>query len=104
MGMQERAFRPLAATQTATATASSAVISLNYTMGTRSVRVANVGANAINLNIGTAVSVAATTTTSLVMLGNTVEVFTLAPAENYIAVIANTTTGSVVYCTVGEGL
>jgi len=104
MGMQERAFRPLAATQTATATASSAVITLNNTMGTRAVRIANVGANAINVQIGTATNVAATTTSSLVMLGNTVEVFTAQVGENYIAVIANTTTGSVVYTTVGEGL
>lgn len=102
--MQERAFRPLGATQTATATAASAVVALGYTMGTRSIRVVNYGANPINLAIGNAATVAATTTNSMLMLGNTVEVFTMPTDATHVALIANTTTGSVVYLQVGEGL
>lgn len=103
MGMQERAFRPLGATQTATATAASAVVALGYTQGTRAIRVSNVGANQINLAFGNAATVAATTTASMHMLGNTVNIFTMPTDTTHVAIIATSTTGSVVYLQVGEG-
>lgn len=104
MSMQTRAFRPLSATQNATVTAGSAAIALNNLNGTRAVRVANVGAGTIFINFGEAATTAATTTTSMVMLANTVEVFTAGPAVSHVAVINGTATNNVVYTTVGEGL
>jgi len=104
MTMQTRAFAPKGATVTATATASSATITIPWTVGSRAVRIVNFGANAINIEFGQGATVTATTTASMLMLGNTVEVFSTPTNTDRVAVIATSTTGSVVYVQSGEGL
>ena len=104
MSMETRAFRPIGATTTATATAGSAVVTLPYTQGSRSVRIANVGADHVNIEFGAGATVTATTTASMLVLGNTVEVFSTPVGVDRVAVIAYSTTGSVVFIQCGEGV
>lgn len=100
MGMQDRAFQPGGTvTQTLAVTAGAASITLNNTAGTRAVRVVNNGSTAVWLAFGTT----ATTTDGMIMLGNTVESFTLPQACSAISFISTGVAGTV-YVTTGEGM
>lgn len=100
MGMQERAFQPgPTVTQNLAVTAGAVSITLNNTVGTRSVRVVNNGSTAIWL----AVNATATTTQGMIMLGNTVESFTLPQQATSISFISTGAAGTV-YVTTGEGI
>lgn len=100
MGMQDRAFQPgPTVTQSLAVTAGAAAITLNNTVGTRSVRVVNNGTTAVWLAIGST----ATTTQGMVMLGNTVETFTLPQQASSISFISTGAAGTV-YVTTGEGI
>jgi hypothetical protein len=83
-------------------TGSSQVLAVNSTaIGTRSVRVANIGSQTIFIKFGTAnTTVSATSGTP--MIPNSVETFLLRNEVTHIAAIAGST-GSTMYVTVGEG-
>ena len=106
MTTQIRAWKPFKVN----ATVNTAVTGSNQTLalgagvglGTVAVRVANIGTQTIFIDFGTSNTVAATAT-SIPMLANTVEVFTIPNDVTHIAFVAGTT-GSTVYVTVGEGL
>jgi hypothetical protein len=103
--MQTRAFRVLAATITQSVTAASVAVALNYNNGTRAVRIVNSGTTPIAVQFG--VSTATTTavaTTSTVMLGNTVEVFTIPPELQAVATIGVGGAAGTAYIQIGEGL
>lgn len=103
---QLRAFKPYGANVTVNAavTTSSAALAFGSggSIGTKSVRIANVGSNTIFITFGTG-SATAATTTSLPMLGNTVEVFTVNADNTHVAHISGAA-GNTIYVTVGEGL
>lgn len=71
-------------------------------IGYRSIRVVNAGTQTVFLKFGSSASVASTTT-SLPMLANTVEVFVLDNDTTAIAAIAGST-GSTIYVDVGQGI
>lgn len=89
------------ATVSATATSSSVVL----TAGSSSLRVVNFGTNPISIKTGLA-SAGAVTAVVLqgpVILSGTVEVFSIPPDHDTVAVITTTST-STVYLTRGEGV
>jgi archaellum component FlaF (FlaF/FlaG flagellin family) len=99
MTMENRAFQPgNTVTQYLAVTAGAASITLNVTAGTRQVRVVNNGTTAIWLAFDTT----ATTTQGMVMLGNTVESFTLPQQCSSISVISTGAAGTVAVTT-GNG-
>ena len=104
-GLQIRAFHPLGNNKTVniTTTAASQTLAVPDTLGTRAVRVVNSGTDISFLEFTTATGAAAATTTSMPMLGNTVEVFTFPNDVTQIRVIG-AAGGSVLYVTYGEGL
>lgn len=70
-------------------------------VGTRSIRVVNVGSQTIFINKGDS-TVTASTSTSLPILANTVESFLIHPEDTTLAAIA-AGAGSTLYITIGEG-
>lgn len=101
-----RAFKPFKANATVNEAVDGAADTLalgtGVGVGTFQVRVANIGTQTIYIDFGTASTVAAVAT-SIPMLANTVEVFTVPNDVTHIAHIAGDV-GSTVYVTVGEGL
>lgn len=95
-----RTFQPgPTVTQNLAVTAGAASITLNNTVGTRQVRVVNSGGTT---NVWVAFDTTATTTQGMLLLGNTVESFTLPQACTTMSFIS-TATGMTVYVTVGNG-
>lgn len=101
---QLRAFRPLGNNKTVNlaVTAAAQFLSIPDSLGTRSVRLVNSGTATIFIEFVQASQTAALTT-SLPMLPNTVEVFTLPTDVTRLSVIGTGTTNTL-YVTYGEGL
>ena len=94
-----RAFQPgPTVTQNLAVTAGAAAITINNVAGTRQARIVNNGTTAIWLAFDTT----ATTTQGMIMLGNTVESFTLPQACASISMISTGAAGTA-YVTVGVG-
>lgn len=94
---------PTAASTTALAvTASNQTLTLSPNGGsmTRSMRIAVIGTQTVFIALGTVTS---SVTTSMPILANSVEVFTLPAGLTTLSVIA-ADTGSTIYVTVGEGV
>lgn len=105
MTTQIRAFRPLGNNRTSsftTTAASQRTAILDTPYGTRALRVVNSGTDITFIELGIITS-NAIITSSMPMLGNTVEVFTIANDIAYVAFIG-AAGGNTVYITAGEGL
>jgi len=76
-----------------------AAITLNNTAGTRQCRIVTSGGTT---NVWMAINSTATTTQGMLLLGGTVECFTLPQAASTLSFIS-TATGMTVYCTIGVG-
>lgn len=105
---QLRAFHPLVPNNTVvvsvTTGAQSTVLPPTKKFGTCAIRVVNSGTDTVFLEFGNAdATVTASTTTSMPMLGNTVEVFTLTQSTYTIGYIG-VAGGNTLYITPGEGL
>lgn len=94
-----RTFRPLANTQNTAVTGSNQSVTLNYTMGTRSIRFCNIGTQTVFIDF----LASATTGTAMPIPAGQTELFSIGPDVTSFNVIA-ATTGSTLYSTVGEGL
>lgn len=99
MTTQVRAFRSLADTQSVAVLTSNTAITLNYTNGTRALRVCNVGTQVVFINFNAAGSLA----TGIPIPAGQTEVFTIPNDVTSVGTIANAT-GSNLYTTVGEGI
>jgi len=94
---------PTAASTTALAvTGSNQTLTLSPNGGamTRSMRLANIGTQTVFVALGTVTS---SVTTSMPILANSVEVFTLPASITTLSVIA-AGTGSTLYATIGDGV
>lgn len=100
MTTQFRAWKPLAATQNVAVTNTNQNITLNFTAGTRCVRVVNVGTETVFINF----NAAATTASGLPVPAGQTELFTVQNDITTIGVIAATGGANTLYSTVGEGL
>ena len=103
--LQLRAWRPLFPASTVNVAASAAsqyVAAPNTPLGTRSVRVVNLGTATVFLEFVESAAGTASATTGVPVLPNTVEVFTFSNDKTGIDVIG--AAGSTVYFTFGEGL
>jgi hypothetical protein len=104
MSIENRAFLPgPTVTQNLAVTASAASITLNSNNTankSRTVRVLNSGTTAIAIAFDTT----ATTTQGMVMLGNTVETFTLPQGCTTMSLISLSGAAGTVYVTQGEGV
>lgn len=99
-----RAFKPLGVNKTVNVavTATSQLLAVpNVPYGTLALRMANVGTQTIFIDFVTTTGTAVATT-SIPLLANTVEVFTLGNDITHVSAIAGTT-GSTLYITYGEG-
>ncbi len=104
--LQLRAFRPLGTNRTVnllTTTGSVSLLIPQVPFGTRSLRVVNAGTDTTFIEFAGAAGATAAVTTSMPMLPNTVEVFTLANDIITLRVIG-TAGGNTLYITYGEGL
>ncbi len=104
--MQLRAWRnilPAATVNAAVGTASSFIDLSTITPGTCAIRIVNVGTNVIFVEPVENAATAASVTTSIPILPNTVEIFTFPNDKIGLAVISGTA-GNTVYVTPGEGL
>ena len=103
--LQLRAFRPLGTNKTVNlpVTAAAQFLAIPDTLGTRAVRLVNLGADTVFIEFVQNAETAALTT-SMPMLPNTAEVFTLALDVVRLSVIGAAGTGSTLYATYGEGL
>lgn len=102
---QLRAFRPLGVNKTVLLAVTAASLSLpipDVPFGTRALRVANIGTQTVFLDFVTTVGVASVTT-SIPLLANTVEIFTIGNDITALQAIAPAI-GSTLYITYGEGL
>jgi hypothetical protein len=100
MSNDVRAFQPgPTVTQNLAVTAGAAAITLNNTAGTRQARIVSSGGTT---NVWVAFDTTATTTQGMLILGNTVESFTLPQGCSSISCIS-TATGMTVYVTLGVG-
>lgn len=95
-------FRPVAETQSTAVTGTSQSVTINETLGNRTLRVVNDGSQVVYIEFGRGAAATAVVGTSFPVLANTVEVFTLDATVDRYAVIA-ATTGSTIRTTVGEG-
>ena len=106
-GMQIRAFRPLGVNKTVTTivtTASQSIAIPDAPLGARAVRLVVVGTQTIFIDfVKQNRATGASVTTSMAMLPNSVEVFTVAVDVTAIVVVA-AATGSTLYITFGEGI
>lgn len=101
-------MQPFQPAPTAASTTALAVTAANQTMTlspnggtqTRSVRLANIGTQTVFVALGTVTS---SVTTSMPVLANSVEVFTLPGGVTTLSVIA-AATGSTLYATIGDGV
>lgn len=105
MSTQHRAFRPLAATQSATPDGISAsTVTFNFTLGTRAVRLCNIGTQAAFIRFREAGdSTAATAINGIPLPAGQTEIFTIGNDVLNMSVFSSAA-GSVIYSTVGEGL
>jgi hypothetical protein len=103
MSVEQRTFKPLAATQNIEVTTSSQVVTLNFTHGTHAIRLVNKGTALVFVEFSKDAAPTADATTSLPLPAGQTEVFTLATGVISYAVIADGA-GSTLYSTVGEGL
>lgn len=100
MSNDVRAFQPgPTVTQNLAVTAGAAAITLNNTGGTRQARIVTSGGTT---NVWIAFDTTATTTQGMLLLGNTVESFTLPQGCSSISAIS-TATGMTIYVTIGVG-
>jgi len=83
-------------------TASNQTFTLSPTVGSDggTVRLANIGTQTVFVAMGTVTS---TTTTSMPVLANSIETFSLPGGVNTLSVIA-AATGSTLYATIGQGI
>ncbi len=104
MSMQLRAFRPLADTQNVVVTASAQSLTLNYPLGTNSIRVYNSGTQIVFFLVNDATSAKTATVSNAMPVapGNT-EVFTMGNGSVSLSIIAPAV-GSTFYVTQGEGV
>lgn len=103
---QLRAFRPLGNNKTVnivTTVATQTLAIPNTPFGTRALRVVNSGVDITFIEFTATTGLVAATTTSMPMLGNTTEIFTIANEMNNIRVIG-AAGGNTIYITYGEGL
>jgi len=106
MSLQTRAFRPLGNNKSfgIVTTAVSAGVTLpDVPFGTRAFRIVNSGSDMTFIEFSFTGGAAAATTTSMPMLPNTVEVFTVTNDQTIIRVIG-AAGGNTLYITPGEGL
>lgn len=103
MSTQLRAFRPLAATQNTTVTASAQTVTLNNTLGTRAIRLCNVGTQTAFVLFGETSQTDATVSNAIPIPSGQTEIFTVSQGVTTYSVIA-ASTGSVLYSTIGEGI
>lgn len=103
MSTNQRAFRPLAATQNLAVTASAQTVTLNYPMGTTALRLCNIGTQTIFILFGEVSQTAATVTNAIPIPAGQTEIFTVSQGTITYSVIAPAT-GSTLYSTVGEGI
>lgn len=100
MSNQVRAFQPgPTVTQNLAVTAGAASITLNNTAGCRQLRIVTSGGTT---NVWVAFDTTATTTQGLLLLGGTVECFTVPQGAATLSAIS-TATGMTIYATVGVG-
>lgn len=100
MSIENRAFQPgPSVTQSLAVTAGAAAITLNNTIGTRQIRVVTSGTTPVFITMDGST---ATTTTAMIILGNTQQVFTIPQQGAVVSAIA-TATGVTLYVTVGNG-
>lgn len=105
MGMQERAFRPLAATVWYAHDTVAQTITLNYNNGTRCVRITNEASSAVLHFKRADVGGAATTTNALSVLPQQTNYLTVPAKITQLSVISSGSPGSQGWhITVGEGL
>ena len=104
-GMQIRAFRPFGNNQTVniTTTAASQNLAFPARNGTNAVRIVNLGTDPSFIEFAQVAGVTAAAATSIPLLPNSAEVFTLANDVVGLRVVG-AAGGSVLYVTVGEGL
>lgn len=103
---QLRAFRPLGNNKTVnivTTTASQTLNIPNWPLGTRALRVVNLGTDTSFIEFTATVGLVAAVTTSMPLLPNSVEIFTVTNEMNNMRVIG-TAGGNTVYITYGEGM
>lgn len=103
MATNQRAFRPLAATQNIVVTASAQTVTLNYSVGTFAMRLCNVGTQTVFVLFGETSQTAATVTNAIPIPSGQTEIFTLPLGTTTFSVIAGST-GSTLYTTIGEGI
>lgn len=101
-----RAFKPLGNNKTVNVAVTAAAVSLtvpDQPYGTRAIRCVNSGTDTIFIEIVDRLSINPTTTTSMPMIPNSVEVFTL--DMNAVGIRAiGAAGGNTLYVTYGEGL
>jgi hypothetical protein len=100
-----RAFRPLGTNKTVNLVVTAVAAQLTIPdspLGVRALRIANVGTTPIFIEFGDTTTTASVTT-SMPILANTVEVFTLDYTDTIVSAIA-AGAGSTMYITYGEGL
>jgi hypothetical protein len=103
MSAQLRAFRPHAPTQNLVVGVAASAVNLNYTLGTTSIRLCNVGTQTVFfLPRAAGDSTDATFGNAIPLPAGQTEVFTLPSGTVSISMIASAT-GSTVYSTIGEG-
>lgn len=106
MSTQWRAFRPLGKNRTVNLLTTAAAQGLSIPdspLGVRALRIVNSGTDTTFIELVDATGPAATITTSMPMLPNTVEVFTSANDITTLSIIG-AAGGNTVYVTYGEGL
>lgn len=102
--LQQRAFRPVANSQSTAVTATSQTVILNNTNGTRAIRILIEGTETVYVAFGQGSPVTALADgTHMAILENTVEVFTIGREVDRISFIAGVA-GSTIRTTIGEGL
>lgn len=103
MSTNQRAFRPLAATQNIAVTATAQTVTLNFSLGTFAIRFCNVGTQTVFVLPGEATQTAATVSNAIPIPAGATEILTMSQGTLSYSVIA-TATGSTLYSTCGEGL
>src|SRR5688572_27055045 len=103
MSVEQRTFRPIADTQNTEVTTSSQVVDLNWTLGTRAIRLHNSGTALCFIEFSDDAAPTADVSTSMPLPAGQTEVFSIANDIITYAVIADGV-GSTVYSTIGEGL
>jgi hypothetical protein len=95
-------FRALAATQSTASSGSSQGVTINVVGGTRTIRFANIGTVTVFVAFGVGSAPTAALASSMPLLANTVEAFTIPPDVTHYSLIASGA-GSTLYSTIGVG-